>query len=177
MGGGMAVMAADDLRKEGLELPPLSPATMETLNSILSQRWSHGNPVDPAGDFLSYHLLWPMLEDENLDAIVMIGGVGMASSFAGWAGIPPSMKYDANRLRKKFEESEMGNLEKTIKLMKKHKKPVLFTTMVWGAKKQGKVLGKLKQSYLEPYPTPEKAATVLAHLVRYGEYLGVAGRK
>jgi len=49
--------------------------------------------------------------------------------------------------------------------------------MVWGAKKQGKVLGKLKQSYLEPYPTPEKAATVLAHLVRYGEYLGVAGRK
>jgi acyl-CoA synthetase (NDP forming) len=37
--------------------------------------------------------------------------------------------------------------------------------------------GKLKQSYLEPYHTPEKAATVLAHLVRYGEYLGVARRK
>jgi len=177
MGGGMAVMAADDLRKEGLELPPLSPATMETLNSILSQRWSHGNPVDPAGDFPSYHLLWPMLEDDNLDAIVIIGGVGMASSFAGWAGIPPSMKYDANLLRKHVEESELGSLEKTIKLMKKHKKPIFFTTMVRGAKRQGKVFRKLKQSYLEPYPTPEKAATVLAHLVRYGEYLGVAGRK
>jgi len=100
MGGGMAVMASDALRKEGLELPPLSKSTMEIFNSMLSVRWSHGNPVDPAGDFLSYHLLWPMLEDENLDAIVMIGGVGMASSFAGWAGIPPSMKYDANRLRK-----------------------------------------------------------------------------
>jgi acyl-CoA synthetase (NDP forming) len=177
MGGGMAVMAADALRKEGLQLPPLSPATMETINSILSRRWSHGNPVDPAGDFVSYHLLWPMLEDENLDAIIIIGGVGMTASFAGWAGIPLSMQYDANLLRRHVEESELGNLEKTIKLMKKHKKPIFFTTMVWGAKRQGKVLGKLKQSHLEPYPAPEKAARVLAHLVRYSEYLGVAGRK
>jgi len=64
-----------------------------------------------------------------------------------------------------------------LRQLKKRKKPIFFTTMVWGAKKQGKVLGKLKQSYIEPYPTPEKAATVLAHLVRCGEYLGVAGRK
>ena len=177
MGGGMAVMAADALRKEGLQLPSLSPATMETINSILSRRWSHGNPVDPAGDFVSYHLLWPMLEDENLDAIIIIGGVGMTASFAGWAGIPLSMQYDANLLRRHVEESELGNLEKTIKLMKKHKKPIFFTTMVWGAKRQGKVLGKLKQSHLEPYPAPEKAAKVLAHLVWYSEYLGVAGRK
>lgn len=177
MGGGMAVMASDALRKDGLELPPLSPSTMETLNSILSQRWSHGNPVDPAGDFPSYHLLWAMLEDGNLDAIVIIGGIGMASSFAGWAGIPPSMKYDADRLRKHVEESELGNLEKTIEIMEKHKKPIIFTTMVWGAKRQGKIFRKLKRSYLEPYPTPEKATTVLAHLVRYSEYLGVARGK
>jgi len=174
MGGGMAVMVVDALRKKGLELPPLTSSTMETLNSILSQRWSHGNPVDPAGDFPSYHLLWAMLEDKNLDSIVIIGGVGMASSFAGWAGIPPSMKYDANRLRKTMEESELGSLEKTIELMRRQKKPVIFTTMVWGAKRRGKIFRKLKQSYLEPYPTPEKSATVLAHLVRYSEYLGVA---
>ena len=177
MGGGMAVMAADALRKEGLELPPLSPSTMKTFNSMLSLRWSHGNPVDPGGDFLSYHLLWPMLEDENLDAIVIIGGVAMASSFAGWAGIPPSMKYDADRLRRGMEKGEIGNLEKTIELMRKHKKPVLLTTMIWGAKRRGRIFKKLKQSYLEPYPTPEKSATVLAHLVRYSEYLGVARRK
>jgi len=177
MGGGMAVMASDALRREGLELPPLSKSTMEIFNSMLSVRWSHGNPVDPAGDFLSYQLLWPMLEDKNLDAVVMIGGVGMASSFAGWAGVPPSMKYDADRLRKKFEEAEMGNLQKTIELMQKHKKPIFFTTMVWGAKKRGKVFKKLKQSYLDPYPTPEKAATMLAHLVRYSEYLSIAKGK
>jgi acyl-CoA synthetase (NDP forming) len=43
--------------------------------------------------------------------------------------------------------------------------------------KWGFNIGKMKQSYHEPYSTPEKAAKVLAHLVRYGEYLGIAGRK
>jgi len=61
--------------------------------------------------------------------------------------------------------------------MRKHKKPIFFTTMIWGAKRRGRIFRKLKQSYLEPYPTPEKSATVLAHLVRYSEYLGVAKRK
>lgn len=174
IGGGMAVMAADALRKEGLELPPLSADTMESINSLLSMRWSHGNPVDPAGDFVSYHILWPMIEDKNLDAVVIVGGVGMTSSFAGWANLPPSVRYDAARLLKAMEKAELVNLEKTIELMKKHKKPVFFVTMVWGARRQGKVFGKLKRSYLEPYHTPEKAATVLAHLVRYGEYRDVA---
>ncbi len=64
-----------------------------------------------------------------------------------------------------------------LRKLKKHRKPIFFTTMVWGARRQGKVLGKLKQSHLEPYPAPEKAAKVLAHLVRYSEYLGVAKGK
>lgn len=102
---------------------------MEILNSMLSSRWSHRNPIDPAGDFVGYHILWPMLEDENLDAIIIIGGVGMTASFAGWAGILPSMKYDANRLRRHVEESEPGSLEKTIKFMKKHKS--LFPSPRW----------------------------------------------
>jgi acyl-CoA synthetase (NDP forming) len=177
MGGGMAVMAADALRREGLVLPSLSPATMQTMNSFLSHRWSHGNPVDPAGDFVSYHILWPLIEDENLDAVIIIGGVGMASSFAGWAGIPPSMKYDADRLRKGMEKGELGNLEKTIELMQKHRKPVIFITMISGAKKRGIIFRKLRQNYLEPYPSGEKAAKVLAHLVRYSEYLGVARKR
>lgn len=177
MGGGMAVMAADALRREGLELPPLSAETMETLNSLLSMRWSHGNPVDPAGDFVSYHILWPMIEDKNLDSIVMIGGVGMASSFAGWADMPPSVKYDAARLRRGMERAELENLTKTIEMMRKHKKPVIFVTMVWGAKRQGKIFRMLKRNYLDPYHTPEKAAKVLSHLVRYSEYLGIARNK
>ncbi len=177
MGGGMAVMAADALRKEGLELPPLSSDTMERINALLSMRWSHGNPVDPAGDFVSYHIHWPLIEDKNLDSVVIIGGVAMTSSFAGWADLPASVAYDANRLRRAMEKAEIVNLRQTIELMRKHKKPVIFVTMVWGAKRRGKVFAKLKRSYLDPYHTPEKAAKVLGHLFRYSEYLGVASKR
>jgi hypothetical protein len=101
----------------------------------------------------------------------------MTSSFAGWAGIPPSMKYDAERLIKGIERAEIDYLNQTIELMKKHRKPVIFTTMVWGAVRKGKIFGKLRQSYLEPYHAPERSAKVLAHLVRYSEYLGIARSK
>ena len=86
------------------------------------------------------------------------------------------MKYDAEWFRKSVESSELVDLEKTIELMNRYRKPVIFTTMVWGAKRKGKIFGKLKQSHLYPYSVPERAAKVLAHLVRYSEHIGVAGR-
>ncbi len=57
MGGGLGVVAADALRRQGFELPLPSPATMEKLNAKMSSRWSHGNPVDPAGDLVSYQVI------------------------------------------------------------------------------------------------------------------------
>ena len=177
MGGGMAVISVDALRKNGLEIPELSQKTMDTLNSFLSPRWSHGNPVDPAGDFVSYPILWPMLEDENFNSIVIIGGVGMASSFAGWAGIPSEMEYDAEQLRKQMEEKELDDLHKTIELMKQYQKPIMFATMVWGAKRPGKIFSTLKKNYLYPYTIPETPAKVLANLVEYSEYLNAISKQ
>jgi len=40
MGGGMAVMAADAVRRVGLEMPSFTPATMKKLQGIMSVRWS-----------------------------------------------------------------------------------------------------------------------------------------
>jgi acetyltransferase len=170
MSGGMAVIAADALRKEGLELPPLSAATMEKLNSMMSRRWSGGNPVDPAGDFVSYQALWPMIEDENFDAIVVIGGVAMTSGYATWA--PALMKHATEELGKQMEEAELENIKTTIDLMTKHNKPVLFTVGSARFETEGKVPLRLKQSHLNLYPDPEESAKVLAHLVRYSEYMG-----
>jgi len=174
MGGGMAVMAADAVRREGLEMPAFSPATMEKLNSIMSHRWSRGNPVDPGGDLVSYHALWPMLADENIDAIIITGGVGMISSFPDWVKLPSSMKSQLDDARKRTEGAEIGNLDKTIELMKKHQKPILFTTHVSGAARTGKIHNKLKGSHLSFYDMPERAARALKRLVEYSEYLGIA---
>ncbi|MEE8469920.1 MAG: CoA-binding protein [Dehalococcoidia bacterium] len=177
MGGGMAVMAADAVRREGLEMPQFSPATMEKLNSLMSVRWSRGNPVDPGGDLVSYHALWPMLEDDNIDAIIIVGGVGMISSFPSWVKIPPQMRSNMAEARRAYEDREMESLEKTIELIKRHQKPILFTTQVTGAVRQGKAASRLKKGLLSFYSNPEGAARTLARLVEYSEYLGIARTK
>jgi acetyltransferase len=177
MGGGMAVMAADAVRRVGLEMPAFSPATMEKLNSIMSHRWSRGNPVDPGGDLVSYQALWLMLEDENIDAIIIIGGVGVISSFRNWIKLPPSVMKGARERGRAIEDTEIENLEKTIELMKKHQKPILFVTHVTGAARRGNAYKKLKENHLSFYSNPERAARTLKRLVEYSEYLGIARGK
>jgi acetyltransferase len=48
--GGPAVLATDALIGRGGELAALAPETMEALNKLLPEHWSHGNPIDILGD-------------------------------------------------------------------------------------------------------------------------------
>lgn len=49
-GGGPGVMAADRATDRGIQLSELSDETIEKLNEVLPDVWSHGNPVDIIGD-------------------------------------------------------------------------------------------------------------------------------
>jgi len=174
MGGGMAVMAADAVRRVGLEMPSFSPATMKKLSKLMSVRWSRGNPIDPGGDLVSFHAIWPMLEDENIDAIIVVGGVGMIASFPDWVVLPPSARAGARAQRAAIEDTEVQDLRKTIELMREHRKPVLFVTQVTGAASRGRAYRMLKENHMSFYSIPERAARTLKHLVDYSEYLGIA---
>ena len=173
MGGGLGVVAADAIKRQGLDLPPLSPSTMEKLNARMSSRWSHGNPVDPAGDFVSYHSLWPLIEDKNIDITMIIGGFGMVGLIDDLVGAVNMATDEVDKMLQAAQGEELKNLDTTIELMKKYQKPVVFTTMVSDAVSRGAVYDKLEQNYLTPCATPEMSAKVLAHLVRYSEYVGV----
>jgi acetyltransferase len=48
--GGPGVMAADALSDYGVEPATLSPETVNALDALLPDHWSHGNPVDILGD-------------------------------------------------------------------------------------------------------------------------------
>lgn len=172
MGGGLGVVAADAIKKQGLDLPPLSPTTMEKLNSRMSSRWSHSNPVDPAGDMVSYHSLWPLIEDKNIDITMIIGGFGMVGLIDDLLGAVNMATDEVDKMLQAAQGEELKNLDTTIELMKKYQKPVVFTTMVSDAVNRGAVYDKLEQNYLTPCATPEMSAKVLAHLVRYSEYMG-----
>ncbi len=48
--GGPAVLATDALVEAGAELTQLSPDSLQSLNTMLPDPWSHGNPIDVLGD-------------------------------------------------------------------------------------------------------------------------------
>lgn len=169
MGGGMAVTAADALRRDGLEIPAFSLDTMDKLDSVLSYRWSRGNPVDPAGDFVSYHCLWPLIADENTDAVLAVGAIGMADGFPGWA--PDSMKDTVNKMRKDLITAELDNVERTLEIIDRYRKPVILTAGVAGTGGKGKIPERLKKGHRNLYSSLEAGVKVLTHLVEYSEYL------
>jgi acyl-CoA synthetase (NDP forming) len=174
MGGGLGVISTDALKKRGLEMARFSSRTMDRLNSILSDRWSRGNPVDPGGDPIIYPCIWPVIEDENVDAVMVVGRVGMAGGLAGIMPVPDMLKADYDRLMVDAEEKELADLDRLLEMRKRYGKPVVVTRMLSGSITEGRVSSKLRDDHLYPYPSPERAARSLARLVEYSEYLGMA---
>jgi len=176
MGGGFGVITADAVRKEGLEVPSLSTTTMEKLNSLLSGRWSHGNPIDPGGDIVTYPCLWPLLADENIDAAMVISNFGASDRLPGtFSTVTDTAAHDEiDKVMKAVEEKELGEIDTAMELMKKYHKPIIFADM-FPVTNGGDVQKKLRDNYLTPFPTPERAARTLARLVEYSEYLRTSG--
>jgi acetyltransferase len=78
LGGGWGVVTTDLCAKEGLELPPLSPATMERIDQILPSFWSHGNPVDMVGTVqrkTHFDISEALSQDPNFDIIITLGSL------------------------------------------------------------------------------------------------------
>jgi acetyltransferase len=82
-GGSYGVLCADACASEGLNVIKLPPQTIAQLDKIFPPRWSHGNPVDPAGDrnFVSY-LTAPqkILQLDEVDSLIFMG----FGSFSGF---------------------------------------------------------------------------------------------
>jgi acetyl-CoA synthetase (ADP-forming) len=174
-GGGGAVMAGDALMRQGLELPQLSPATVERLNTVYSRRWSHGNPIDNGGDPFDYAALWALLDDENVDSVVIIGAAGTARNMASWVSVPDSMRQVVEEWIDTSEVGELADVKKLFEVMWKLKKPALFCNLAIPTQRRGRLCEDLKERCDVPFRTPERTARVLRHLVDYSTYLGVAG--
>ncbi|MDB5569136.1 MAG: family acetyltransferase [Hyphomicrobiales bacterium] len=74
-GGGLGVLAVDELTALGGRLADFSPATMEALNAALPASWSHANPADIVGDADPARFaaaLAPILDDPHVDAVMVI---------------------------------------------------------------------------------------------------------
>jgi acetyltransferase len=73
--GGPGVLATDTLISSGGELAPLSPNSVQSLNSFLPEHWSHGNPIDILGDADAdryARALQIAIEDSDSDGLLAI---------------------------------------------------------------------------------------------------------
>jgi len=172
-GGGFGCVTSDACEKLGLDVAPLSPQTIERLNAILPARWPHGNPVDTvAAGFVTYPCLWPLMEDDNLDALLVIGAIGfsMRAMRGVTAGSSQADKQMA-AFAKMMQEEEVKGAQQLVDYMDKYKKPVIISSRMPGGMTDSPVIDKLRENGIMVYPTPERAAKVMAHLVQYSNYL------
>lgn len=176
-GGGHGVITTDACARLGLELAQLSPRTLSRLDEVLPPRWPHQNPVDTvAAGFVTYDCLGPIMEDENVDAVVAVGAVGMSAWWRRRGDLPLSMpshiRQEADKMMDFVEVAEQQQIETALARMDKTGKPLIVIGMMMDPEiMQAAVIQKLTQNGITVYPTPERAAKALSNLCWYSEYL------
>jgi acetyl coenzyme A synthetase (ADP forming)-like protein len=141
--GGPGILAADACASQGLELPPLSDATVAELRSFLPAAASVGNPVDmiASASADSYgRAVRAILRDDNVDSLLVIF-------------IPPLVTHTADVAR------AVRDAATTMP-----GKPVLGIFM--SAEGAPELLAPIPR-----YEFPEAAAVALARATTYGAWL------
>jgi len=145
--GGPGVMATDSLISLGGKLVKLGDQTMEKLNELLPDYWSHGNPVDVLGDAKPERFTAAtsiVLEDKNVDAVLVI--------------LTPQAMTDPTETARQIAKLSAS----TTKLI----------MAAWlGGEKMRKGINIFFDSEIAVYPTPEQAIRAFTTLSDYSNNL------
>lgn len=142
-GGGPGILAADACEKIGLEVPPLSSDTVETLRRSLPPQASYHNPIDVLGDADDeryYFALKNGLNDPNIDAAIVI--------------LTPQAMSDPE-----------GVAETVSRISETLDKPIF--TVFMGLDHRSKPIKRLTKARIPNFPFPELAVNILEKMVKY----------
>ncbi len=183
-GGGLGCVTSDACGKVGLNVAPLQPETIEKLNKVLPERWPHGNPVDTvASGMVTFPCIWPLIEDDNIDALMVIGGLGpMMMRPRKWmkdfSSYPPDQRSQMEeamqaqmKMMEIMQDKQIVYVDRIVEYMEKHKKPIISVTRVPDESKETPFYTKLVDAGVIFSPTPERGAKLLAYLVEYSRYV------
>jgi acyl-CoA synthetase (NDP forming) len=175
IGGGPGALAAEACEKEGLAIGKLEPATITKLDGLLSSRWPRRNPVDMAGPSAAEisvvaSLLWPMMDDKNLDFIFLLAPVIMDKGLlAGRLGLGPEAV-------KTYREKEEKNIALIREKVEQYEKPVVMMWQ-WRGFSDPEITALFRKGRFIVCGNARRAARVLRYLVWYRQYLDAAGGK
>lgn len=142
-GGGIGVLATDDLMDRGGRLADLTPETIERLNGVLPRTWSHGNPVDIIGDAPGQRYadsLSVLLTDPGVDGVLVLN-------------CPTAVA------------SSQENAEAVIRTIRNTTKPVLTCWLGHFAASKARKL--FAEARVPSYNTPTEAVEAFMHMVSY----------
>jgi acetyltransferase len=170
-GGGIGVVASDTCEQAGLELPTYSSPTLERLDSLLPFRWSHGNPADMTdvgskGEMVVFPCLWAIMEDENVDMMLLIGGVEAPLGGDWLEHMPEAAELMASRTKQ-----DLKRIDRTVEKIDREGKPLVVSRLTPETEADSEVMEKFRESGIPVLPNPRRAAVLLRHLAWYGEYL------
>jgi len=168
IGGGLGVVAAEACEREGLQIAPLAPSTVQKLDACLPPRWSHANPVDMAGISMAespiiFSSLWALMAEENIDAILLQAPVGLGTERL-------SRMFNDAEIRA-FRQAEESNLSLLRKRVREYGKPVFMVTPAVEFATDPEVAPLFRRQGIPVYPNPHRAARVVNHLAWYRRYL------
>ncbi|HEY4715727.1 MAG TPA: CoA-binding protein [bacterium] len=175
-GGGWAVLVADALTEEGLELPAFPQELIAEFNKILPFYWSRNNPVDlvaERGEGIYEKVTELMASSKNVDIFMSLGvgyWYGAAFKIADSKLIEESMK---GTLIDYIKANGIHQAKHLIELWKRLNKTVICASdiMLSDDFQKNEALKLLIDNGIFVYPTPDRAAKAVARLCWYAEYL------
>jgi acyl-CoA synthetase (NDP forming) len=161
----------------GLDVVELKPETLETLDKILPEWWSRNNPVDLVagmrpGDFVN--CLEALLKCDYIDGVLALGAVGFATARAeGFKKSPMTERYNLAQISDLFIMEDARTAQGVINLIDKYQKPVLVAaeTSLSARVDKNKSILTLEDNGVLVYPTPDRAADVMAKMAERSAYL------
>ncbi|MDD5168070.1 MAG: CoA-binding protein [Syntrophales bacterium] len=162
--GGPGATAADSCGRAGLELPALSPDTVEKLRPLIPRTASTANPVDmtfsknPMDDF--YKIPDILLQEKNADMLLvyfLTPGVFIERAMKNM-GVPPEL------IPQEEEKLIRTHAEAFSSLTRMHDKPLIAFTY---RSLQEKMARYLLDRGVPVYQDPERAARSIAALRQY----------
>lgn len=143
-GGGVGILAADELISLGGKLGTIPPSTFAKLNAVLPSTWSQGNPIDIIGDASSKRYaasLNILMDDPAIHTILLMH-------------CPTSLSPS-----KGVFEAVIDTLDK-----RKGRRPDLFLVSPQQDNEK-RIFAHFNRHHIPIYPTPERAARAFMHLL------------
>jgi acetyltransferase len=179
-GGGWGVLAADACVEAGLDVVPLPEETLEALDKRLPAWWNRRNPVDLVGGISRgayFKAVEALAKSPALDGIIALG-FGYAESVASVFRNAANLGDTGQRIAQDMVASDMRGMNFILEIIAQHGKPVIVASEnAYGADRdRNEAILAFQKKGVVVYPSPGRAANVLAKMWDYQRYLAESGQ-